>query len=160
MRVSLIGPMTGLPEWNYPAFCDAAHRLREHGHDVFNPAETFGGDTDHPRSEFMRASIAALLRADAVALLPGWEQSPGAKTELRVALSLDLRIAPLHSFLWPRTLGERPQQHSAGGRRFDSGSGATPRRLPLPCPSPGLRPAGGGAFPCLQLLRAVPSQVH
>lgn len=99
MNVQLVGPMTGRPEWNYPAFCEAAHRLREQGLTVYNPAETFGGDTSRPREEYMRASIAAMLHADVVLTLPGWEQSAGSKTELRVALALGIRIQPLESFL-------------------------------------------------------------
>lgn len=37
--VYLSGPMTGLPDFNYPAFHDAAQRLRSIGHRVESPAE-------------------------------------------------------------------------------------------------------------------------
>lgn len=46
-RIYISGPMTGLPDFNFPAFHDAAARLRERGHEVANPAEInseAGGD--------------------------------------------------------------------------------------------------------------------
>lgn len=39
MRIYVSGPMTGKPEFNYPAFNAAAKRLRDEGHFVINPAE-------------------------------------------------------------------------------------------------------------------------
>ena len=38
-RIYLAGPMTGLPEFNYPAFHAEAARLRQLGYHVENPAE-------------------------------------------------------------------------------------------------------------------------
>lgn len=91
MKIQLVGPMTSIEAFNYPAFNEMAVALREQGHTVFNPAETAGPD-DYPREYFMRASIAALLHADMVVLLPGWESSPGARTEIRVALALNIPV--------------------------------------------------------------------
>jgi len=39
MRIYIAGPMTGLPEFNYPAFNAAAEYLRSLGHHVENPAD-------------------------------------------------------------------------------------------------------------------------
>lgn len=92
MRLQLVGKMTGLPDFAHPMFREAASTLRAAGHEVFSPAETFGGDQTYPRSDYMRASIGALLHADAVVTLVGWETSPGSKTEVRVALALGIPV--------------------------------------------------------------------
>jgi hypothetical protein len=101
VKLQLVGPMTNWPAFNYPAFHEAAGTLRAAGHEVFNPAETAGGDTTLPRSVYMRAAIGGLLNAEAVVLLPGWETSAGAKTEVRVALALGLLLIPLERFMRP-----------------------------------------------------------
>jgi len=92
MRLQLVGPMSSIENWNYPAFNEAAKCLREAGHEVFSPSETYGGDTSYPRTAYMRASLGALLHADAVVTLAGWESSPGSKTEVRNALALGLPV--------------------------------------------------------------------
>jgi len=94
MRVYLSGPMTGLPDFNYPTFNKVAERLRGLGYDVTNPAENFGGRPDHPggRSAYMRLDVGHVLDADAVAVLPGWEKSRGARLEVAVALELGLPV--------------------------------------------------------------------
>ena len=47
----------------------------------------------------MRLSIAQVLQAEAVALLPGWVNSRGATLERRIAKALDLQIGPVERFL-------------------------------------------------------------
>lgn len=94
LSVYLSGPMTGLPGYNYPTFHAAARRLRSLGYYVFNPAESFDGDTSRPREDYMRKDIEMLLQADMVALLPGWEKSKGVAVELAVATSLGLVLHP------------------------------------------------------------------
>lgn len=100
MRLQLIGPMSGLPEFNYPAFNAAAAKLRAAGHEVWNPAESAGGDTGQVRAWYMRQSLAALQEADMAILLPGWEQSRGARLEVAVALEIGLGVVPLDAFLY------------------------------------------------------------
>lgn len=94
MRVYIAGPMTGVPDWNHPAFHAAARTLREQGHEAINPAETFGGDTTRPRRDYMRAAVESLLRADAIHLMAGWQTSEGAKLEMRIAAELGLPFLP------------------------------------------------------------------
>lgn len=90
-RTYLAGPMSGLPELNFPAFFAQAAKLRAQGHEVVNPAEI---NTDHSMSwaQCMRADIAELVKCDAVALLPGWQQSEGATLEHHIAQRLGMHI--------------------------------------------------------------------
>ena len=97
-RIYVAGPMTGLPEFNFPAFHAAAARLREAGWEsVVNPAGNFGGRTDMPRASYLRADVALLVTCDAIALLPGWEESPGATLEVIIAAELGLRFLDARS---------------------------------------------------------------
>lgn len=90
--VFIAGPMTGITDWNYPAFNAAAAKLREEGLLVFNPAELFGGDPTHDRSEYIREDISALLDSETVVMLPGWKRSVGASREHDIAVELGLEI--------------------------------------------------------------------
>jgi hypothetical protein len=91
--IYLSGPMTGIPEYNYPAFNAAAARWREAGYEVINPAEAFAGDTTLPRWVYLTHDIEQIIKkADAVAVLPGWEQSEGARLEVLVAQAAGLPI--------------------------------------------------------------------
>lgn len=95
MRLYVCGPMTGLPDWNYPAFNAAAADLRAAGYDVTNPV-----DKDVPTSEpwlvHMRADIKLMMDCDGLAILPGWQQSRGAKAEVGLAHALNL---PVHGLV-------------------------------------------------------------
>jgi hypothetical protein len=91
-RVYISGPMTGMPEDNFPAFEEAAKRWRSWGWDVSNPAENFGGRRDLARASYMRADMMMLATCDAIAMLPGWEKSRGAKAEYYMAHEIGLRV--------------------------------------------------------------------
>lgn len=83
-RIYLAGPMTGLPELNFPAFHAEAARLRALGYDVVNPAE-INLDPSATWEDCMRADIRELMTCGALALLPGSEGSRGAALELNIA---------------------------------------------------------------------------
>ncbi len=91
-RIYISGPMTGIDEHNFPAFRAAGERFREAGWDDANPAENFGGRTDLPREVYLRSDVAMLAECDAIALLPGWENSQGAQLEAVLAAELGLRF--------------------------------------------------------------------
>jgi hypothetical protein len=77
--------MTGLPDYNHPAFHAAAERLRARGYEVVNPAE-FAPRHDAMRwSDWMRLGLEALAQCDGVVALPGWQHSNGARLEVGVA---------------------------------------------------------------------------
>lgn len=91
-RIYIAGPMTGLPEHNFPAFGAAARHLEKAGWEVVNPADNFGGLTSLPRASYLRVDAALLLQCSALALLPGWEESSGARLEYLLARELELPI--------------------------------------------------------------------
>lgn len=90
--VYLSGPMSGVPDFNHPEFNEIAERWRTSGWYVINPAEVLNGETHHSRPMYMRRDIENLLTVDAIAMLPGWRNSQGARFELLVAQELGLRV--------------------------------------------------------------------
>ncbi|MGV8293741.1 DUF4406 domain-containing protein, partial [Pseudomonas aeruginosa] len=70
-RVYLSGPMTGITDFNYPAFNAEEKRIRALGYFVENPAVNmvYRGA---PWETFMRDGIKRLMDCDILALLPGW----------------------------------------------------------------------------------------
>lgn len=111
MRVYLAGPMRGYPDFNFPAFHVGARRLRDLGYEVFSPAErdiaahgenvnasATGNLDDIKDTGFsLRDALAAdtqwiALKADAVVVLPGWEESSGARAETALARALGLPV--------------------------------------------------------------------
>jgi hypothetical protein len=94
--------MRGIELFNFPAFDEAAARLRKMGHEVINPADLDRENGFDPHNitmvddAFVRAAIArdlvAIATCDALALLPGWRKSSGTKVELTLARFLKLQI--------------------------------------------------------------------
>jgi hypothetical protein len=88
-KIYIAGPMTGLPELNFPAFHAEAARLRAQGVEVINPAE-INPDIGADWVDCMRADIAHLVTCQGIHLLPGWEKSRGAMLEHHIASALGL----------------------------------------------------------------------
>ena len=115
-RLYVAGPMTGLPDYSYPAFDGAAALLAERGYPVENPAENeqlFKDRVGPPHyTEYLRAGLAQLLRCDGVATLEGWWNSAGARWEVQTAGMLGLEVRPvaewLATALRPRGAAPRP----------------------------------------------------
>lgn len=96
MKVYISGPMTGIPEFNYPAFEDAAQRLRALGYDVVSPHEINPPDgIDHTWEWYLRRDIAGLVECDGIVVLPGWENSRGARVETDLASVLGIEFMEL-----------------------------------------------------------------
>jgi hypothetical protein len=92
--------MQGVEEWNYPLFNAVTEMLRDIGFTVFNPAEfdasgAVPDEVDHEaltvtpkaRAFYMLRDLPYVIKADAICLLPDWEQSTGANIELATALA-------------------------------------------------------------------------
>lgn len=136
--VYLSGPMTGHPEFNYPAFHVAAAALRAAGYVVYSPAEDAEGNaidrtglTGHEKAVDigfdLRAAFADYARhittdADAVAVLPGWLTSPGARAEVALAEALRLPVfdALTGEALTPTLAVAKDSEASSGGFVFDA----------------------------------------
>jgi hypothetical protein len=91
--IYIAGPMTGYPEFNFPAF-DAARDYLERDWNVISPADMdrelgFDPAWDDVTAEFlrdaMRRDIDAVMHVDALYALAGWEQSKGASAEVALA---------------------------------------------------------------------------
>ena len=101
--------MSGIPQFNYPAFMEAAANLRrEDGDEVLNPAELDdpktraiclasetgvfddGGVLDGQTwGDFLSRDVKLVAdEVDGVCLLPGWRHSRGARLEAFVALTV------------------------------------------------------------------------
>lgn len=90
-RIYLAGPMSNLPDLNYPAFHAQAARLRAMGHTVLNPAENHE-PACKSWAGYMKLALAQLLTCDTIALLPNWSNSRGATIEHRLACDLGLAV--------------------------------------------------------------------
>lgn len=101
----LAGPMTGIPQFNFPAFIEAAARLRAQGHTIVSPAElddqaTFdaamaspdgspgsGSTNGETWGDFLARDVKLIAdKCQGVILLPGWAHSRGARLEAYVGL--------------------------------------------------------------------------
>ncbi len=103
--VYLAGPMgpesfglTEAPEdwdWNHPEFNRVAEIYREAGYTVVNPAEldVEAGDVGQkPWDFYLRRDIKVLTDCTRIVMLPGWENSKGARLEHHIADQLGLSV--------------------------------------------------------------------
>lgn len=103
--IYIAGPMSGYPEFNFPAFFAAEEKLREDGWTVWNPAaKDQEGELDEVAYktgdaklviekgfDFREAylwDVTKVIQSDGIYMLPGWEYSPGASGEHAVAVAL------------------------------------------------------------------------
>lgn len=89
MKVYIAGPMTGIPEYNRPAFHKVAAQLTEQGHVALNPSILPDGLS---KAAYMDICCAMVRCADGVYMLEGWEKSEGALIEYALAKTAGLTI--------------------------------------------------------------------
>jgi hypothetical protein len=83
-RIYVSGPMSGIKDYNLPAF-DMAHRdLMVEGYDPVLPVPFVDGKS---YEEYLRDDLKLLLDCDGIYMLPNWQESKGAKIEHMVALA-------------------------------------------------------------------------
>lgn len=111
MRLYIAGKMRGVPFFGFPAFDQMRDDLLAAGHDPISPADhdrEMGLDpTAYPEGEwgevcpadFLKDAfawdLAQVCQADGVVVLPGWEDSKGARLEVTVARD---RGVPVYTF--------------------------------------------------------------
>lgn len=93
----LAGPMSGIPDCNYPEFNAQAERLRQAGYTVHNPAEI--GDKGSQYADLLKADIAIILECEGIALLEGWWASKGAMLEVHIAGVLGYPVRPVQQWI-------------------------------------------------------------
>ena len=92
MKVYIAGPMTGYPEFNYPAFYAAARKLEQLGHEPINPARAEGREGCKTWLDYMRPALRDIADCDGIAYLDGWGESRGASLEVYIGKSLDIVV--------------------------------------------------------------------
>ncbi|GMV07371.1 MAG: hypothetical protein AMXMBFR53_36460 [Gemmatimonadota bacterium] len=122
----LAGPMTGYVAWNFPAFKEAAVRLRDAGVEVVSPAEMDEADSVPPGgrewAEYLRRDLVRLMECRSVAVLPGWQASKGASLEVHVARALGMPIYDAHTLQpYTETVLEEARRVVDGDRGRDYG---------------------------------------
>lgn len=134
--IYLSGPMTGIPHFNFPLFDNAKRALQAFGWHVISPAdhdratcpgmEDAAGFTIGDVATFAQATgfdlRAALAwdvgqiteKCNAIAMLPGWTASSGARTELAAAIHADIdvyQLVPDERSSWGWRLSLDPYAH-------------------------------------------------
>ena len=92
MRVYLSGPITGVPDYK-DRFQTAADLILAEGNTVVNPANmdmVIDGELTH--KQIMEMDIRLMECCDAVYMLPGWENSKGAKREHAEAMIRRMKV--------------------------------------------------------------------
>lgn len=93
--IYLAGPMTGYPDYNFPAFAEARKKLRSLGAEVHCPAE-LGQVEEWEWEQYMRRDLIAMLtNCRAVVVLEGWSRSRGAQMEVNIAAKLRMPVLSL-----------------------------------------------------------------
>ena len=101
-KIYILGPMRGVPYYNFPAFDEAAEKLRDAGYEPISPADIdreCGFDPSSLPSDFdwntipesldlkeimTRDLLAIITEADGYHCLLGWGRSQGARAEQAV----------------------------------------------------------------------------
>jgi len=92
LKIYISGPITGRKDFNREAFDKAGIIIQGLG---FDPVSPFDVSPYHPGKkwiDYMLEDIPAMLKCEAVAALPGWIWSRGARIEIAIAWMLKIKI--------------------------------------------------------------------
>ena len=110
----LAGPMSGIPQANFPAFAEAAAYLRSLGAEIVSPAEMDSPEivaetmadatgTVHAEQwgEFLARDVKLVAdEVDGIVCLPGFADSRGARLECFVALLCNKPVFMFNCYEW------------------------------------------------------------
>ena len=101
------GPMSGIPNYNWPAFEEAERQLREAGWlSLVNPVEldkirnvkpSPEGDRPHDYEKLLKDCINLVKECTSIIVLPGWIDSEGSRREVEAALAVGNKV---HTLEW------------------------------------------------------------
>lgn len=125
-KLYIAGPMSGIKDFNFPAFKEIEDKLQSLRYETVNPANL---NRDYVTSDFkynmdllkgvvklstsnydnltkedfkkiwaffLKRDVAEMLTCDAVVVLDGWKRSEGAAFEVKTALTVKMKIYELH----------------------------------------------------------------
>ena len=114
MKLYVAGPMRGYPNFNFPLFDEATEHYRSLGFYVVSPAEhdreicdgniedkpgyatgdvsMYAESTGFDFKSVIMWDLAQIAECDGIVLLPGHENSSGARVELALAQALGLEV--------------------------------------------------------------------
>ena len=102
-KLFISGPMTGMPHYNAENFNRYAEMARKLGYRVVNPVEMAHKiglskvlSDKKTFQKLVEAELKAVKASDAILMLDWWQNSVGAKKELRVALGVGLDVKLQH----------------------------------------------------------------
>ena len=91
--------MTGIKDFNYPAFYQAEAQLKEQGwkdSDIENPARN---PEQSSWEDYMKEALRQMLLCDVVVLISGWGDSKGAREEVSLAHKLNMKVITLETLI-------------------------------------------------------------
>lgn len=94
-KVYISGPMTGYPEYNRPAFAEAAQAIKARGWEPANPARDIIVKGEAAWDTYMRYAITLMMQCDGIYMLDNWQYSRGATIEYQLAMSLGFTFVRL-----------------------------------------------------------------
>ncbi len=118
MKIYVAGKMRGEEAFNFERFFYWAHVLKQDGHTVINPAqidvEKFlkGWQWDDSQyTEVLLEDLRLITTVDAIFLLKGWQDSPGAVAEVTFANALGKKIMEEPDEQIPEAQGTEERSH-------------------------------------------------
>lgn len=97
MKIYIAGPVSGLPNYNRPAFDECESKLISLGYEVVNPHKICDclDPTFDSHADYMKICLHGLLDCDAIVFLDGYQDSKGSKIEAIVALHTGIQRVEL-----------------------------------------------------------------